>query len=167
MLEWEHVPERLGSQAPGWTAQENENDTRRCPEGLGRSICYSLCSVSNSLSHTTFQIKWEVYFFKEVFARLYFCVKMYSACICIYICIFITWLYNTCSCCFVGCCFHDLFVNADKTDISTLSGKPLKLVDPFTYHGSNIWSTESDANIRIRKAWTIIDRLSIIWKPAL
>ena len=29
------------------------------------------CSVSNSLSHTQpFQIKWEVYFFKEVFARL-------------------------------------------------------------------------------------------------
>ena len=42
------------------------------------------CSVSNSLSHTQhFQIKWEVYFFKEVFARLYYCVNMYSACICV------------------------------------------------------------------------------------
>ena len=48
MLEWEHVPERLGPQAPGWAAQEN--DTRRCPEGLGRSICFSLCSVP--LTHT-------------------------------------------------------------------------------------------------------------------
>ena len=31
-----------------------------------------------------FQIKWEVYFFKEVFACLYYCVNMYSACICVY-----------------------------------------------------------------------------------
>ncbi len=42
------------------------------------------CSVSNSLSHATFQIKGDVYFFKEVFARLYYCVRMYSACICVY-----------------------------------------------------------------------------------
>ena len=35
MLEWEHFPERLGPQTSGWAAQENENDTRRCPEGLG------------------------------------------------------------------------------------------------------------------------------------
>ena len=87
MLEWEHVPERLGSQVPGWAAQENQNDTRRCLELLGRSICCSLCSVPNSLSHATFPIKWEVYSFKEVFASLYYCVNMYSAWICI-------WLYN-------------------------------------------------------------------------
>ena len=41
MLEWEHVPERLGPQTPGWAAKENENDIRICPEGLGRSICCS------------------------------------------------------------------------------------------------------------------------------
>ena len=87
ILEWKHVPERLGPQAPGWAAQKNENNTRWGPKWLGRSICCSLCSVSNSLSHTTFQIKWEVHFFKEVFARLYYCVNMYSAWICI-------WLYN-------------------------------------------------------------------------
>ena len=72
-------------EAPGWAAQGNENDTWRCPEGLGRSICSSLCSVSNSLSHATFQIKWVVYFFNEVFARLYYCVNMSSACICVYV----------------------------------------------------------------------------------
>ena len=69
-----------------------------------------------------------------------------------------------------------LYVNSDKTefmcfkqdgDISTLDGKPLKLVDQFTYLGSNISSTESDVNIRIGKAWTAIDRLSIIWKSDL
>ena len=82
MLEWEHVPERLGPQAPSWATQENENDTRRCPEGLGRSICCSLCSVFNSLSHTQpFQIKWEVYFLKKsslVFiVSLWFCMHMH------------------------------------------------------------------------------------------
>ena len=96
MLEWEHVPERLGPQAPGWADKENENDTRRSPEGLGRSICCSLCSVSNSLSHTQpFQIKWEVYFFKEVFARLY-SLRQYVSCM--YMCIYaylLWWLYNS------------------------------------------------------------------------
>ena len=48
--------------------------------------------------------------------------------------------------------------------IFTLSGKPLKLVYKFTYFGSNISSIESDVNIRLAKAWTDIDWLSIIWK---
>ena len=47
--------------------------------------------------------------------------------------------------------------------ISILSGKPLKLVDQFTYLNSNISSTETDVNICQTKAWTAIDRLSIIW----
>ena len=51
--------------------------------------------------------------------------------------------------------------------ISTLSGMPLKLVDKFTYLGSNISSTESDVSICIGKAWTAINRLSIIWKSDL
>ena len=49
-------------------------------------------------------------------------------------------------------------------DISTLSGRPLKFVDNTTYLGSYITSTESDVNIHLAKAWTAIDRLSIIWK---
>ena len=65
MLEWKHVLERLGPLAPGWAAQENENDTQRCSEGLWKSICWSLCSVSNFVSHATFQIKWEIYFLKK------------------------------------------------------------------------------------------------------
>ncbi len=48
--------------------------------------------------------------------------------------------------------------------ISTLNDKPLKLVDHFTYLGSNISSTESDANIHVGLTWTAIDRLSIIRK---
>ena len=49
-------------------------------------------------------------------------------------------------------------------DISTLEGTSLKLVDKFTYLGSSVSSTEKDINTRLTKAWTAIDRLSIIWK---
>ena len=52
-------------------------------------------------------------------------------------------------------------------DISTLDGNPLKLVDKFTYLGSSISSTEKDIDTRLTKAWTDIDRLSIIWKSDL
>ena len=66
-----------------------------------------------------------------------------------------------------------LHVNAHKTehmcynqtgDISTLDGTPLKLVDKYTYLGSGVLSTEKDIDTRLTKAWTAIDRLSIIWK---
>ena len=66
-----------------------------------------------------------------------------------------------------------LHVNAHKTeymcynqtgDITTLDRTPLKLVDKFTYLGSSVASTEKDIDMRLTKAWTAIDRLSIIWK---
>ena len=69
-----------------------------------------------------------------------------------------------------------LYVNAQKTeymcynqagDISTLDGTPLKLVDKFTYLGSSVASTEKDIETRLAKAWTAINRLSIIWKSDL
>ena len=69
-----------------------------------------------------------------------------------------------------------ILVNAHKTeymcynqtgDISTLEGTPLKLVDKFTYLGSGVESTEKDIETRLTKAWTAINRLSIIWKSDL
>ena len=69
-----------------------------------------------------------------------------------------------------------LYVNAHKTeymcynqtgDISPLDGTPLKLVDKFTYLGSSVASTEKDIDTRLTKAWTAINRLSIIWKSDL
>ena len=54
-----------------------------------------------------------------------------------------------------------------KGDISTLDGTSLKLVDKFTYLGSSVSSTEKDIDTRLTKAWTAIDRLSIIWKSNL
>ena len=52
-------------------------------------------------------------------------------------------------------------------DISTLEGTLLKLVDKFTYLGSSVESTEKDIETRLTKAWTAINRLSIIWKSDL
>ena len=69
-----------------------------------------------------------------------------------------------------------LHINADKTEymcfhqrdeIATLKGSSLKLVDKFTYLGSNVSSTEMDINTWLAKAWTAINRLSVIWKSNL
>ena len=69
-----------------------------------------------------------------------------------------------------------LYVNAHKTeymcynqtgDVSTLEGTLLKLVDKFTYLGSSVSSTEKDIDTTLTKAWTAINRLSIIWKSDL
>ena len=70
----------------------------------------------------------------------------------------------------------DLHVNAHKTeylcfnqrgDISTLNGSSLKLLDKFTYPGSCVSSTETDINMQLARAWTAVDRLSVIWKSNL
>ena len=43
----------------------------------------------------------------------------------------------------------------------------LHLVDKFTSLGSSVSSTEKDIDTRLTKAWTAIDRLTIIWKSDL
>ncbi len=69
-----------------------------------------------------------------------------------------------------------LHVNAEKTkcmcfnqrhNISTLNGRSLKLEDKLTYLGSSVSSTEKEINTQLAKAWTSIDRLSVIWKSDL
>ena len=69
-----------------------------------------------------------------------------------------------------------LLVNAHKTEytcynqtgeISTLDGTSLKLVDKFTCLGSSVSSTEKDIDTWLTKAWTAINKLSIIWKSDL
>ena len=64
-----------------------------------------------------------------------------------------------------------LHVNAHKTEYMcfnqrgnffTLNASSLKLVDKFTYPGSNVSSTKTDINTRLAKAWIANDRLSII-----
>ena len=67
-------------------------------------------------------------------------------------------------------------MNTDKTKcmcfnqkgtISALNSGSLKLLDKFTYLGCRVSSTESDINTCLAKAWTAIDRQSIIWKSNL
>ena len=69
-----------------------------------------------------------------------------------------------------------LHLNAHKTeymcfnqtgDISSVNGSSLKLVDKLTYLGSSVSSTETDIDTRLTKAWTAINRLSVIWKSDL
>ena len=69
-----------------------------------------------------------------------------------------------------------LHVKAHKTEymcynqtgnITTQDGTSLKLVDKFTYLGRSVSSTEKDIDTWLTKAWTAIDRLSIIWKSDL
>ena len=69
-----------------------------------------------------------------------------------------------------------LHVNAHETDymcfnqtgdISTQNGSSLKLVDKFTYLGSSVSSAETDIDTWLAKAWTAINRLSVIWKSDL
>ena len=47
------------------------------------------------------------------------------------------------------------------------NGASLKLVDKFTYLGSNVSLSEKDIDTRLTKAWTANDRLSILWKSDL
>ena len=60
-----------------------------------------------------------------------------------------------------------MIILSTSNDISTLDGTSLKLVDKFTYLGSSVSSTEKDIDTRLMKAWTAIDRRSIIWKSNL
>ena len=52
-------------------------------------------------------------------------------------------------------------------NISIRDGSSLKLVDKFTYLGSSVTSTEKYIYMQLTKAWTAMDRLSIIWKSDL
>ena len=49
----------------------------------------------------------------------------------------------------------------------SLDRTSLKLFDKFTYLGGSVSSTEKDIDTRLMKAWTAIDRLSIIRKSEL
>ena len=51
-------------------------------------------------------------------------------------------------------------------NITTLDGASLGLVNKLTYLGSSVSSTEN-IDTRLTKAWTAIERLSIIWKSDL
>ena len=51
--------------------------------------------------------------------------------------------------------------------IQSLDGKDIKMVEDFTYLGSNIQSTDKDIQIRKAKAWAALNKLDKIWKSEL
>ena len=44
------------------------------------------------------------------------------------------------------------------------NNRVIHYVDKFSYVGNSVSSTEKDVNTWLTKAWTAIDRLSVIWK---
>ena len=50
-------------------------------------------------------------------------------------------------------------------NIQTVSGEPVKQIPSFLYLGSEVADTRSDANIRIGKAWTALNKT--IWESRL
>ena len=52
-------------------------------------------------------------------------------------------------------------------DIPTLNVSSLKLVNKFTYLGSSVSSTKTDIIMQLAKAWTAINRLSVMWRSDL
>ena len=60
------------------------------------------------------------------------------------------------------------YICFNQTDnISTLNSSSQKLVDKLTYLGSSVLSTKEDIDTRLAKAWTAMDKLSVIWKSDL
>ena len=72
---------------------------------------------------------------------------------------------NICMNIFMNICFK--FVSLYLYEYLKTMKNPLKLVDKFTYLGSSVASTEKDIDTRLKKAWTAINRLSVIWKSDL
>ena len=75
--------ERLGPQASGWAAQENGKEMRSWPLEWG-SICCSYVPSPTPFHTQPFQIKWEVYFSKELCSSSLLCRRYDSSCMQMY-----------------------------------------------------------------------------------
>ena len=53
------------------------------------------------------------------------------------------------------------------SDISKVNGRPLKLVDKFTYSESSVSSSETDISTWLAKSWAANNKLSVLWKSDL
>ena len=89
MLEWGPCPREAGPTGPRLSSPGERERNTVMANRLGVNML-QFCSVSNSLSHTTLSIKWEVYFSKELYHSSLLCHRYDSACICICS----MWLYN-------------------------------------------------------------------------
>ena len=82
MLDWGTCPRETGS--PGLRLSSSRERERNAviANRVGVNML-QFCSVSNSLSHTTLSIKWEVYFSKELCCTSLLLCSYDAACICI------------------------------------------------------------------------------------
>ena len=87
MLEWGLCPREAGPPGPR-LSNPGERERNAVMAIRVRVNMLQFCLVSNSLSHPTLSIKWEVYFSKDL------CPLVFTAslCFCMHICIM--WLYN-------------------------------------------------------------------------
>ena len=84
MLDWGTCPREVGP--PGHRLSRPGERERNTVMGNRVGVnMLQFCSVSNSLSHTTLSIKWEVYFSKELCRSSLLCRRYDSAyrCVCI------------------------------------------------------------------------------------
>ena len=86
MLVWRTCPREAWPPGPRLSSPGERKRNAVMANRVGVNML-QFCSVSNSLSHTTFQIKWEVYFSKELCRSYLLWCRYDSACICRCICI--------------------------------------------------------------------------------
>ena len=95
MLEWGTCPREAGPAGPRSSSPEERERNAVMAIRVGGSICCSSIRSPTHLSHSKtfsnpfepFQIKWEVYFSKELCCSSLWCRWYDSACICICVCI--------------------------------------------------------------------------------
>ena len=76
-------PRYAGPPGP-WLSCPGERERIRVMTNRMGVNMLQFCSVSNSLSHTTLSIKWEVYFSKELCRSSLLCRRYDSACVYMY-----------------------------------------------------------------------------------
>ena len=89
MLEWGTYPREAGPPGPLLSSPGEWERNAVVAIRVGVNML-QFCLVSNSLSHTTLSMKWEVYFSKELCCSSSLCRRYDSACRCICI----MWLCN-------------------------------------------------------------------------
>ena len=88
MMDWGTCPREAGPPGPRLSSPGEQERNAVMVNRVGVNML-QFCSVSNSLSHATLSIKWEVYFSKELCRSSLLCRRYDSECICI------MWLYNS------------------------------------------------------------------------
>ena len=82
MLEWGTCPREARPPGPRLSSPREQERNAIMARRVGINIL-QFCLVSNSLSHTTLSIKWEVYFSKELCRSPLLCHRYDFACICV------------------------------------------------------------------------------------